>query len=58
MTGLQKKIILKALDRPECLTEWEYDFIDSLADKADDAPLTPRQSEILVQQIWPKVSRG
>jgi len=40
MTNLQKKIILKALDALEKLSEWEYDFVNNLADKSDDYELS------------------
>lgn len=50
MNGFQRKIVLKAQDSEDLLTEWEADFISSLADrdeKAPDAKLSDRQNEIL-----------
>lgn len=47
MNGFQKSIIVQALDYPEPLSEWEYDFINSLADKDDDYELSSRQNEVL-----------
>ena len=56
MTGLEKKVILRALDQPDNLTEWENDFINNLADK-EHITLSQKQSEILLQKIWPKLQR-
>lgn len=47
MNGFQKKVILDALDDPEPLTDWEYDFVQSLAEKDDDYVLTSKQNEIV-----------
>lgn len=46
MNGFQKKIVLKALDNEDLLTEWELDFINSLAG-LEDKPLSARQNELL-----------
>lgn len=43
----QIKLIKDALDNPEQLTEWEYDFINSLAEKDDDYKLSEKQNTIL-----------
>jgi len=43
----QKKRILAALDCEPKLTQWEWDFINSLADKEDDYDLTEKQAHIL-----------
>jgi len=47
MTRVQKKFIKDALDEPDKLTEWECDFIQSLADKDDDFKLSEKQNHIL-----------
>lgn len=47
MNGFQKKQIQRALDYPEALTDWEYDFINDLADRDEDKPLSKKQNEIL-----------
>lgn len=55
MNGLQKKIIIRALDAHEELTEWEHDFVSGLADKPDDYELSERQNHVL-NRIWEKIS--
>ena len=55
MDKLQKRIILKALDNEDKLTEWEVDYVNDLADKPDDYSLSKKQNEILMR-IWNKVS--
>lgn len=55
MTNLQKKIILKALDAPGNLSEWENDFISGMADKPDSYELSQKQIEVF-NRIWGKVS--
>lgn len=55
MNGLQKKIIVKALDADDELTEWEVDFVIGLADKPDDYALSEKQNSIL-NRIWDKIS--
>lgn len=47
MNRVQEKFILDALDQPEKLTEWEYDFINSLAEKENDYELSEKQNSIL-----------
>ena len=47
MNGFQKKQILRALDKPEVLTDWEQDFIDSLAELDEDALLSEKQNAVL-----------
>ena len=44
---VQIKFIGDALDQPEKLTDWEYDFINSLAEIPEDQPLTDKQNDIL-----------
>jgi hypothetical protein len=47
MNRVQIKFIKDALDQPEKLTDWEYDFINDLAEKGDDYSLSAKQNEIL-----------
>jgi hypothetical protein len=50
MNKFQIKLIKQALDEPDKLTEWEYDFINSLAEKDDeddDYTLSEKQNSIL-----------
>lgn len=44
---LQIRFIKDALDQPEKLSDWEYDFINDLADKDDDYELTEKQNKVL-----------
>ena len=57
MNGFQSKIISDALDDPEALTEWEYEFIDSLADHEDDYELSEKQNQVL-NRIGQKLDFG
>lgn len=54
MNGLQKKIIIKALENAEDLTEWENDFISQLADKPESYTISEKQNHIL-NRIWEKI---
>ena len=47
MNRVQERFILDALDQPEKLTEWEYDFINNLAEKDKDYELSEKQNAIL-----------
>jgi len=47
MNGIQKKFVLDALDSEEKLTDWELDFINSLAEMPEDRNLTSKQNAIL-----------
>jgi hypothetical protein len=47
MTKDQINIISKAMDQPEALTEWEYDFINILADYDEDRNLSVAQERSL-----------
>jgi len=47
MNRVQKKFIADAIDDPEPLTDWEYDFIQSLAEKDDDYTLSEAQNRVL-----------
>lgn len=41
------KIIKDAIDQPENLSEWEYEFINELADKESFEELTDKQIRTL-----------
>jgi hypothetical protein len=47
MNGFQKKTVLKALDNQDLLSEWEVDFVNSLADRDESKALSEKQNEIL-----------
>lgn len=47
MNGFQKKIVLKALDNEDLLTDWEFDFVNSLAKGRAEQELSEKQNEIL-----------
>lgn len=47
VTRDQSDIIKAALDQPENLTEWEYDFINSLADEDEYYILSDKQDSML-----------
>lgn len=47
MNRIQQKIIKDALEYPDKLSEWEYEFVNSLADKPNDYELTDKQNTIL-----------
>ena len=47
MNRVQQRFVKDALDQPEKLTDWEYDFINSIAEIPDDRELTERQNAIL-----------
>lgn len=47
MNRVQIQFIKDALDQPEELTDWENEFINSLADRPDDYELSEKQNEIL-----------
>lgn len=42
-----KDIILEALDSEEKLSEWEWDFIQSVASRPDDWVLSRKQTDVL-----------
>jgi len=46
MNGFQKKIIERAIDDPEPLSDWEFDFVNDMADK-EDQPVSEKQNAIL-----------
>lgn len=47
MNRVQIKFIKDALDQPENMTDWEYDFINDIAEKGDDYVLSDKQNAIL-----------
>ena len=47
MNRIQKRFIKDAIDDPEPLSDWEQEFIDSLAQKDDDYELSEKQNHIL-----------
>lgn len=47
MNRVQIRFIKDALVQSDKLTDWEYDFINSLAAKPQDYELTEKQNEIL-----------
>lgn len=47
MSPEQKRVVMEAMDQPENLTEWEYDFINSLADLPEGHGLSVKQAEVL-----------
>jgi len=47
MNTFQKKIILAALADADPLTDWEFDFIEDLADKDDDYIVSIKQNVII-----------
>jgi hypothetical protein len=47
MNRVQKQFVKDALDQPEKLTDWEYDYINDLAGKPDEYVLSQKQNEIL-----------
>lgn len=57
MNGLQKKIIIRALDAADELTEWEHEFVSDLAEKPDGYELSERQNHQL-NRIWSKLDEA
>lgn len=47
MNGFQRKIILAALEDPEPLSDQDYDFIQNMAGKDDDYPVSKKQNKWL-----------
>lgn len=47
MNRVQKKFVLDAMDQEDKLTDWECDFISSLADLPEDQDLSDKQNKIL-----------
>ena len=44
---VQRKFILDALDQPEKLSDWENEFINSLAEKGENYELSEKQNAVL-----------
>lgn len=57
MNRVQRKFIIDALDHPDALTEWEYDFINNLAEREDDYELSEKQNSVL-NRIIQKINRS
>lgn len=47
MNGFQRKIILAALEDPAPLSDSDFDFINSMADKEDDYEVSEKQNKWL-----------
>ncbi len=47
MNRFQQKIINDAIEDPEPLTDWEYDFVNDLAENWGDQDLSPAQNKII-----------
>ena len=47
MNKVQAMFITEAMDQPERLSDWENEFIDSLADKEEDYLISEKQNAIL-----------
>lgn len=47
MNRIQIKFINDAQDNEDCLTDWEIDFINSIADKEADYELSDKQNDVL-----------
>jgi hypothetical protein len=46
MNKVQIQFVKDALDQPEKLTPWEFDFINDLADR-EEFPLSDKQNAVL-----------
>ena len=47
MNKVQEKFVCDALDQPEKLSEWEYDFLNNIAELPEWVDLSKKQNEIL-----------
>lgn len=47
MNRVQIQFVKDALDQPEKLSDWEYDFINDLAEKDEDYRLSDKQNAVL-----------
>ena len=54
---LQIRFIKDAMDNEHILSEWESEFINSIAELDDDKPLSDKQNTIL-NRITTKINRG
>ena len=57
MNKFQTGIVTRAIDDPEALTEWENEFIDSIADNEDDYVPSVKQNAVL-NRIGQKLDFG
>jgi len=49
------EIVLEALDNEELLSDWEWDFIQSVAHKEDGWVPTPKQQAVL-NRVWGNIN--
>jgi len=49
MDRVQINMIKEAQDNENMLSEWEHDFINSLADKDEDYTLSEKQNAVLLR---------
>lgn len=54
---MQIKFIKDAMDSEHMLSDWESEFINSLAEIDDEKPLSEKQNSIL-NRIITKINRG
>jgi len=47
MNRVQIQIIKEAMDSPEKLSNWEFDFVNDIAKKGDDYELSDKQNHIV-----------
>lgn len=47
MNRVQIRFIKDALDQPDKLSEWEWEFINNIADNEEDYQLSEKQNAIL-----------
>ncbi len=47
MNKVQAAFIIEALDNEDKLTDWEWDFVYSLADLPEEKELSDKQNEVL-----------
>lgn len=53
---VQRQIIVDALDNQDKLSEWEYEFIQDIANYPDHRDLSPKQNTVL-NRIGTKIER-
>lgn len=47
MNRVQTKIVLEALENPSLLSDWEWDFVNDMANKPDDFTPSEKQNKII-----------
>lgn len=57
MNNLQQNIIKRALDNDSYLSQWEFEFVSSLADKPASGELSEKQNSVL-NRIWEKLDKA